>query len=358
MPFRASTRKDAPLNRIERFAVGATDDSEIDMIHIPGAEMLMRVAPGSSMRLVDLRQLSVHQLNSLLDEEAALWRSELHWDYQFSIDLIKKFLDMHSLAGVVAYEDERPAGYGFYVVEDHKGMLGGLFVSPRYAQTGIGEQILGDIVQTLRGTPQVTRIEAQLMPFGASLEGLLTRNDFRLFPRHFMLYDLGGHVSASTASSPGLRIERWHEKHMAPCAELIHLTYANHIDGAINDQYRSQAGAVKFLKNIVILPGCGQFEARASFVLRDELSAQLIGVVLTSMVAPGVGHTTQLCVLPGHQGHGLGRRLMLAAMDALKEQRATELSLTVTSSNERAVKLYEELGFRKLKTFVAGVWAA
>jgi ribosomal protein S18 acetylase RimI-like enzyme len=320
--------------------------------------MLMRVAPGSSMRLVDLRQLNVPQLNSLLDEEAALWRTELHWDYQFSIELIKKFLDTHSLAGVVAMQDERPAGYGFYVVEEHKGMLGGLFVSQQYSQTGIGEQILGDIVQTLRGTPQVTRIEAQLMPFGASLEGLLARNDFRLFPRHFMLYDLGAHVKKLEDYAPGLRMERWHERHMAACAELIHLTYANHIDGTINDQYRSRTGAMKFLKNIVILPGCGQFESRASFVLRDELSDQLVGVVLTSMVAPGVGHTTQLCVLPGHQGHGLGRRLMLASMDALKEQKASELSLTVTSSNDRAVKLYENLGFRKLKTFVAGVWAA
>jgi ribosomal protein S18 acetylase RimI-like enzyme len=320
--------------------------------------MLMRVAPGSSMRLVDLRQLNVPQLNSLLDEEAALWRTELHWDYQFSIELIKKFLDTHSLAGVVAMQDERPAGYGFYVVEEHKGMLGGLFVSQQYSQTGIGEQILGDIVQTLRGTPQVTRIEAQLMPFGASLEGLLARNDFRLFPRHFMLYDLGAHVKKLEDYAPGLRMERWHERHMAACAELIHLTYANHIDGTINDQYRSRTGAMKFLKNIVILPGCGQFESRASFVLRDELSDQLVGVVLTSMVAPGVGHTTQLCVLPGHQGHGLGRRLMLASMDALKEQKASELSLTVTSSNDRAVKLYEDLGFRKLKTFVAGVWAA
>ncbi len=328
------------------------------MIHIPGAQMLMRVAPGSSMRLVDLRQLSVHQLSSLLDEEAALWRAELHWDYQFSIELIKKFLDSHSLAGVVAMEGERPAGYGFYVVEDHKGMLGGLFVSPKYAESGVGEQILADIVLTLRGTPQVTRIEAQLMPFGASLEQLLARNDFRLFPRHFMLYELAGHVKKLEEYAPGLRMERWHERHMTACAELIHLTYANHIDGAINDQYRSRAGAMKFLKNIVILPGCGQFETRASFVLRDELSDQLVGVVLTSMVAPGVGHTTQLCVLPGHQGHGLGRRLMLASMDALKEQKASELSLTVTSSNERAVKLYEELGFRKLKTFVAGVWAA
>ena len=152
-------------------------------------------------------------------------------------------------------------------------------------------------------------------------------------------------------------MERWHERHMTACAELIHLTYANHIDGAINDQYRSKAGAMKFLKNIVILPGCGQFEARASFALRDEVSDEMIGVVLTSMVAAGVGHTTQLCVLPGHQGHGLGRRLMLASMDALKDQKASELSLTVTSSNERAVALYEELGFQKLKTFVAGVWA-
>jgi ribosomal protein S18 acetylase RimI-like enzyme len=338
-------------------AGGATDESEIDMIHIPGAQMMMRVAPGSSMRLVDLRQLSVHQLGSLLDEEAALWRTELHWDYQFSTELIKKFLDTHSLAGVATLEDERPVGYGFYVVEEHKGMLGGLFVSPKYAQTGVGEQILGDIVQTLRGTPQVTRIEVQLMPFGASLEGLLAKNDFRLFPRHFMLYELGAHAANTAMAAPGLRMERWHERHMAASAELIHLTYANHIDGAINDQYRSRAGAMKFLKNIVILPGCGQFEARASFVLRDKLSDQLVGVVLTSMVAPRVGHTTQLCVLPGHQGHGLGRRLMLAAMDALKEQRAGELSLTVTSSNERAVKLYEELGFQKLKTFVAGVWS-
>jgi ribosomal protein S18 acetylase RimI-like enzyme len=74
------------------------------------------------------------------------------------------------------------------------------------------------------------------------------------------------------------------------------------------------------------------------------------------MVAPGVGHTTQLCVLPGHQGRGVGRGLMLASMYALNAQHASELSLTVTSSNVAAVQFYEKLGFQKLKTFVAGVW--
>jgi ribosomal protein S18 acetylase RimI-like enzyme len=308
------------------------------------------------MQLVDLRQLNVHQLAGLLNEEANLWQEDLHWDYRFSLELIKKFLETHSLAGSAAMEDGHPAGYGFYVIEEHKGMLGGLFVSPRYAQGPIGEQLLSDIIETLRGTPHVQRIEAQLMPFGASLDKVLEAQGFRLFPRQFMLFKLGGMAPATPAQTPGLRLERWQERHMAPCAELIHLTYASHIDGAINDQYRTRAGAMKFLKNIVILPGCGQFESRASFVLRDETSDQLVGVVLTSMVANKVGHTTQLCVLPGHQGRGLGKRMMLASINALNSIGASELSLTVTASNSDAVQFYEKLGFRKLKTFIAGVW--
>ena len=81
-------------------------------------------------------------------------------------------------------------------------------------------------------------------------------------------------------------------------------------------------------------------------------------MVLTSAVSPGVGHTTQICVMPGYQGHGLGRRLMDATLTALRERNFTGLSLTVTSANQRAVQLYEKLGFVKIKTFTAGVWQA
>jgi ribosomal protein S18 acetylase RimI-like enzyme len=33
-----------------------------------------------------------------------------------------------------------------------------------------------------------------------------------------------------------------------------------------------------------------------------------------------------------------------------------ELTLTVTSDNYTAVRLYEKLGFRTIKSFTAGVW--
>jgi [ribosomal protein S18]-alanine N-acetyltransferase len=94
----------------------------------------------------------------------------------------------------------------------------------------------------------------------------------------------------------------------------------------------------------------------ASFLLRHPGSEDLVGAVLTSEVSPGVGHTTQLCVQPGFQGHGLGRLLMQTSADALRSQKFSELTLTVTSDNRPAVQLYERLGFGTIKSFTAGVW--
>jgi hypothetical protein len=48
------------------------------------------------------------------------------------------------------------------------------------------------------------------------------------------------------------------------------------------DQYRSRSGALKFLKNIILLPDCGQFVPGASFVLHEPGSDELIAAVLTS----------------------------------------------------------------------------
>jgi ribosomal protein S18 acetylase RimI-like enzyme len=154
----------------------------------------------------------------------------------------------------------------------------------------------------------------------------------------------------------GLILERWDHRYFEPCARLIQLAYANHVDGEINDQYRSESGALRFLKNIIILPGCGQFQPEASFVLKAPHANHLVGVVLNSRVAEGVGHTTQICAMPGYQGRGLGRRLLEASLRALRVRHFTTVSLTVTSGNERAVLLYEKLGFQTVKKFAAGVW--
>lgn len=308
------------------------------------------------MRILDLRQVSAAQIEGLLREEARHWREELHWDYSTAVDLIKRFLDARALAGSVAFEDGEPIGYSFYVLEEQKGLVGGLFVSPRYPQEEVGRRLLEEILFSLRAAPHLNRIETQLMPFGGPVERTLREQGFRLYTRQFMLFPIAPSGDAPAPLSKALRLERWEDRYFEPCARLIHLAYADHVDGEINDQYRSRVGALRFLKNIVLLPGCGQFVRGASFLLRNVATEEVLGAVLTSEVAPGVGHTTQLCVLPGHQGHGLGRLLIENSIHALRAMKFHELTLTVTSVNRRAVQLYENLGFKTLRTFTAGVW--
>jgi ribosomal protein S18 acetylase RimI-like enzyme len=308
------------------------------------------------MNIIDLRQTSVRQLEPLLEEEARHWRDDLHWDYRGALDLIKRFLDAHALAGCVAFENGHATGYCFYVLEEQKGLIGGLYVSSKHTNSNIGSRLLEEMLFHMRALPHLIRVEAQLMPFSGPVEPTLRAQGFRLYTRQFMLLSLAEAETATPPVPAGMRLSRWSDRYFDPCARLIYLAYADHVDGEINDQYRSKSGALRFLKNIILLPGCGNFVPGASFVLHQPGSDDLCGAILTSEVCPGVGHTTQICVQPGYQGHGIGRMLMLASAEALRSMKFRELTLTVTSDNYTAVRLYEKLGFRTIKSFTAGVW--
>ena len=82
----------------------------------------------------------------------------------------------------------------------------------------------------------------------------------------------------------------------------------------------------------------------------------MCGVSLASLVAPEVGHITQICVAPSHQGRGIGRELLRRSLTVLAGHGCRSASLTVTSANESALRLYERTGFRTRRDFAAYVW--
>jgi hypothetical protein len=164
------------------------------------------------MQILDLRQIPSRKLEPLFQEETRHWRDELHWDYGPSVDLIRKFVDSHSLGGYVAMEDDKPAGYGFYVLEDHKGLIGGLFVSSRKSQEPITKSLVTEMVTALRATPRLKRVEAQLMPFGTELDPKFLSQYFTLHTRLFMLLPLAEARLSNKPISSGLRLEPWTDK--------------------------------------------------------------------------------------------------------------------------------------------------
>ena len=309
------------------------------------------------MEILDLRRVRSSQLRQLFEEQERIWFHQLHWDYRPSAQLISQFIDARALGGYAALDGGHGIGYSFFVSEEHKGLIGDLFVSSVCSGQGVEGSLASHVIQTLRALPQLKRIEAQLIPFGPdSLASCFREENFEVHPRLFMHVPLAQARLAAAGNSP-LALQCWDDRFFEPAAALILHSYAGHVDSRINDQYQSLDGAMKFLKNIIIFPGCGLFQPDTSYVATDG-RRQLAGMVLGSMVAPGVGHITQICVLPGYQGHGLGAHLLAASLEAFRRKRYDAVSLTVTASNIGAVRLYERFGFATVKRFDAFLWDA
>jgi ribosomal protein S18 acetylase RimI-like enzyme len=204
----------------------------------------------------------------------------------------------------------------------------------------------------------VHRVESQLMMLRATSPDWLPRSQYaRAWLRQFMTIDV--------SEAPGMpigrprtqfSIEPWSERRQDEAAALIADSYRGHVDSDINDQYRSPAGARRFLSNIVQYPGCGSFFQPASFVAVDAATHKLCGMSLASLVAPEVGHITQICVSQSHQRLGIGYELLRHSLVSLAASHCRSASLTVTSTNVEAIALYDHIGFRTMREFYAMVW--
>ena len=103
-------------------------------------------------------------------------------------------------------------------------------------------------------------------------------------------------------------------------------------------------------------PGCGSFFRPASFIALDRDTGVLTGLSLTSLVAPDIGHITQICVAPGWRETGLGYELLRRSLVGLSEAGCRTATLTVTAANRGAIHLYDRVGFETIRRFRAFVW--
>ncbi len=308
-------------------------------------------------RVVELRRVTAEDLNPLLEEEAAVWRATLDWDLRPSADLVRRFVRMQSLSGVALIRGGLVAGYAYYVTEEHKGLIGDLYVSARERTPEREAALIEAALDAMWSTPGVRRVESQLLMFGrAEGRSLPYAAWSSSYPRWFMRLRTSGVAELPARDVQGVEIIPWLEAYTDDSARLVTRAYENHVDSQINDQYRSITGARRFLNNIIQYPGCGSFFQPASFGAADKRLGMLCGMSLASLVAPDSGHITQVCVDPEHRETGLGYELLRRSLRALAMHGCRTVSLTVTAANREAIRVYERMGFTTIREFAANVW--
>ena len=327
------------------------------------------MAAGVSFEILDLRHFAAPVLRPVLDAEGELWSKRLHWDYRASARLLMQYLDNHLLPGYAALEAGQVTGYAFCVYEETKAVIGDVFAMPGQNPEAselnapepareIEETLLRHLFETLLNSPQVDRIESQLLlhPAGTH-EHIFRESGFELYRRHFMVQSLAGHWSRPRVDLPKeLELRPWRDEDLSAASRLISTAYSGHPDSLINDQYRSVHGSMRFLHNIVRYSGCGVFSAQVSHVVAERNSHELAALILGSRVSPQSGHITQLCVHPEYRRHGLARMLLSVAAAHFVRQGVGEISLTVTEANRNAIDLYRSEGYICTHKFDAAVW--
>ena len=321
------------------------------------AARLNPVAASSREEIVDLRVVAVADLDPLLEEELAAWRDEHEWDFSKSASLARRFVGAHALSGRVLAVDGRAVGYLYFVFEDYKALIGDLYILRAFRTEEREDLLLRSALDEIFASRHTTRVEAQLLMLTHAPDRVLPgAEQARVFCRNFMRADLNTADLGEGKVRRPMYLEAWSDHYTHGAAALIAEAYAGHVDSWINDQYRSPAGARRFLHNIVAYPGCGAFSQPASCLAFEAVTGQLCGLSLASLVSPESGHITQICVSPSARGTGIGLALLRQSLLALRKAGCRSAGLTVTAANEGAVALYERVGFRTIHQFPAYAW--
>ncbi len=320
------------------------------------------MATAAQPEILDLRHFSAATLRPLLAEESRVWSERLRWDYRSSANLLLEYLDSHVLPGYVAIERDRLCGYIFCVYESAKAVIGDVFGAPTLCLSPhkVEAQLIRHLLELLQNSPGVDRIETQLLlhPHGEHAQ-LFAETGFEVYQRLFMELDLASPpvFGPVPVTLPGhIESRAWRDSDFPAAGRLIALAYQDHLDARINDQYQSTAGSLRFLHNIVRLPGCGIFDPEASRVMVERGKDDLAGMLLCSRVSADTAHVTQICIAPAYRRLGLGTLLLQECAQLLRRIHFAALTLTVTTENKPAVQLYRSLGFHTRHTFDAMVW--
>ena len=82
-------------------------------------------------------------------------------------------------------------------------------------------------------------------------------------------------------------------------------------------------------------------------ILFAQLGEEIVGTCALMLDAPGVYELTKMGVTEKHQGLGIGRALIEAAIEAFKQRGGHTLFLETNSKLQTAIALYGKVGFER-----------
>jgi ribosomal protein S18 acetylase RimI-like enzyme len=148
----------------------------------------------------------------------------------------------------------------------------------------------------------------------------------------------------------GYRVTPWQEALLDAHAEAKYRSFRVEIDANVFPCLGEREGCLRLMREITRRDG---FLASATWLLEycsADGRSEYCGTIQGVQDGSAYGAVQNLGITPRHRGRGLGTVLLRCALDAFGEAGLRKAYLEVTAQNVGAVRLYERLGFRRVKT--------
>lgn len=179
------------------------------------------------------------------------------------------------------------------------------------------------------------------------------------FKRYRMAFDFSNAIFEPPPLPDGYELHPWEDQRMEAHAEVKFRSFCFEIDANVFPCLGNREGCAKLMREISRRE---TFLPPATWLLEFKLphmdEPDFCGTIQGLHDRRGFGAVQNLGVTPEHRGKGLGTHLLHHALLGFRSVGLPQAVLEVTAQNSGALRLYERLGFSRIRTVYKAVEVA
>jgi ribosomal protein S18 acetylase RimI-like enzyme len=178
------------------------------------------------------------------------------------------------------------------------------------------------------------------------------------FKRFRMEIDVEGALLPQIELPAGYRPLSWRPSLLAAHADTKFRCFRCEIDANVFPCLGNLEGCRRLMGEIARRDG---FLKTATWLMeyqRPRRRVEYCGTIQGVAEPDGLGCIQNVGVAPEHRGLGLGTMLVVRALEGFRQAGLDRVRLEVTAENTGAVRLYQRMGFRKVRTVYKAVEVA
>lgn len=179
------------------------------------------------------------------------------------------------------------------------------------------------------------------------------------FKRYRMELDLCGRDLPAARLPAGYHWIAWDTAYLEAHAETKYASFRTEIDANVFPCLGELDGCLRLMNEISHKSG---FLPEATWLIgcrfRPHHPVEYCGTIQGIRDRGGLGAIQNLGIVPEHRGRGLGTALLMKSLAGFRLARLRRSLLEVTAQNEGAIRLYERVGFVKVRTVYKAVEVA